>query len=81
MEAGGWVSQYQSVKETNTKSQFDKSVLGKQEIFSRLIQAGLVEFPATGGNHDHDHDRDDDDLENDDDYSIFLLSICPSSFS
>ena len=63
------------MKETDTKSQFDKSVLGKQETFSRLIQAGLVEFPATGGNHDHDHDRDDDDLEDDDDDSILLLSI------
>ena len=42
----------QSVNETNTKIQSNKSVFGKQETFSRQIQANLMvlEFPATGDN-------------------------------
>ena len=47
-------SKYQSVNETNTKIHLNKSVFGKQEIFSRLgqIQANLMvlEFQATGDN-------------------------------
>ena len=47
-------SKYQSVNETNTKIQLNKSFFGKQEIFSRLgqIQANLMvlEFQATGDN-------------------------------